>query len=115
MKITKEQLKQIIKEEAANVLKENPRHVDAWIAAGADPASHLGAEGPPTVPPNYLERDSKENLCSGGKAMIENGNEWERGFSFLKAYHVGCEWLNDYDVKSLRQEYPDPYAHIGEE
>jgi len=115
-KITKEQLKQIIEEELSKVLnetsyKDNTR-VDKFIRAGADPASHPYAKEPPSMPPNYLEPTSKEDLCSGWKNMFENGGEWERGFSFLKADHVGCEWLEGLDVEALRLQYPDPYADI---
>ncbi len=115
MKITKTRLKEIIKEEIENALKEisykDDTRVDKFIRAGADPVSWKSKE-PPTMPPNYLEPTSKENLCSGWKNMFENGGEWARGFSFLKADHAGCEWLKELDVEALRLQYPDPYADI---
>tara|TARA_R100001510_G_C7601554_1_gene167951 strand:- start:107 stop:487 length:381 start_codon:yes stop_codon:yes gene_type:complete len=116
MKITKEQLTQIIKEEIAEVLNEafqSNTRADRFMRAGFDPASYPRAEDPPTMPPQYLKPTSKEDLCSGWKAMFENPKTLDPGFSFRKADLNECEWLQEYDVEALRAKYPDPYAHIG--
>jgi hypothetical protein len=122
MKITKEQLTQIIKEEIAEVLNEisynDYTRADKFREAGASTASHLGALGPPTAPPRYLPTIEPEELCAMWKANFEASKEdsWNAGFSFRKADSAGCEWIKNMEdgaLEALRQKYPDPYAHIG--
>ena len=117
MKITKNYLKQIIKEEVLNVMKEisykDNTRVDKFIRAGASTASHPYAKEPPSMPPNYLPSPSKEDLCGTWQAMFNSDDIWAKGFSFRKADSAQCAWLEGLDVEALRQQYPDPYAHIG--
>jgi len=97
MKITKEQLKQMIKEEIVEVFKEV--RTDRFIRAGADSASHPYAENPPTMPPQSLnfeptcedlERQYAENVGrDGGDGPIQAKRARELG------EQKQCEWVMD--------------------
>ena len=92
MKITKEQLTQIIKEEIANVLNE--RHADDW---DGDSPSYPGALEPPTISPSYMGSVPKKDLCGGWEKTYYNPEALpaDRDFVLSKAKKNGCEWSDN--------------------